>query len=864
MKKSGVILFSLLLLGQPLTTIAVDTTQNSSSMSSGMEVESQTSSSSIPVESVKDTSESTTIESTQDKKDGQKTISAEEEYQKMAELALTAQTPEEQEKVLQYIKDNTDYDSSGPFFGMTSRASRKLGVAEYMGTTKAKLLKELQSHERDNFYLGTPFRSIWIPSEQNMSPNGAPNRFGPGMNCTGFVATAFKRSGGDLGQITRVANAWGDVANAYNWRDALSRNTEYYEFNSVSQLLSSGKAEKGDILYFEPDYSIPGYDPHIGFFWGSTSSENKMWHSYDKNRMSNIKAGRPWTKILLFKLGSNKNDIISQQNMNVQRFINTNNAYVYSRPYQSGDTRKQTTNGLKGKQVTVTKQVENGYGVWQEFTYNEAGKKVNGWIKSNEFSDYINKQNYSEKLILKGNTAYVYSDPYYPGVNTLNILRNKQYTPVSITHKATSGYGDWYYGSTVVDGRRITGWMKSTDFIKQSPSVSMNKKFVVTQKNGDIYDGPFLSKSETRKIGSTADLYKQNVVFTEKVTTGYGEWYKTTLSDGRSGWIKSTDLSYYSDYDNTSGSLYLNRNYAVVYNEPYRGSQTKTVDKLHNMENAYFTYTEKATTSYGTWYNGTIIRNGKKINGWIKSTDLSASYSSTKLNEIREVTNVKNGDIYDSPYNDGVTKKIGSTSAITNKNVKVTEKVKTPRGLWYKTTFSMENKEVTGWIKSTDLSYYTNYEVAEGQFYINKDYGEVYNEPYRKDSTKTITDLKGMQNVPFVYTEKATTDYGTWYKGSFYKNKKKVTGWVKSTDLNQKYVAINVNETKEIKTNVAHIYDTPYNDFYSKKIGTTANLKGDKIKVSKSVKTPNGQWFESEFTIDGEQTQGWIKSSDLK
>ncbi|MGY3703562.1 hypothetical protein BW731_09275 [Vagococcus martis] len=859
MKKSGIILFSLMLLGQPLVSVAVDTTQSSSIISSDKYSEGVTDSTSVIPETSTQTTDSTTStsESTNAK-------SAEDEYQKMAELALKAQTPEEQEKVLEYIKENTDYASSGAFSGMMNRASRKMGVAEYMGTTKAKLLNELQSHEKDNFYLGTPFRSIWIPSEQNMSPNGAPNRFGPGMNCTGFVATAFKRSGGDLGQITRVANAWGDVANAYNWRDALSKNTEYYEFNSVESLLASGKAEKGDILYFEPNYSIPGYDPHIGFFWGSKSNENKMWHSYDKNRISNIKAARPWTKILLFKLGSNKNDIISQKNMDVQRFVNTNEAYVYSRPYQSGDSRKQTTNGLKDKQVRVTKQVENGYGIWQEFTYNESGKIVTGWIKSNEFDDYINKQNYSAKLILKGNTAYVYSQPYYPGVNTLNILKNQQYKPVEITQKATSGYGEWYYSTTVVNGRKVTGWMKSTDFIKQSPSVAVNKNYVVTQKNGDIYDTPFLSKSETRKIASTQDLYQKSVLFTEKVTTGYGEWYKTTLSNGQAGWIKSTDLSYYHDYETTSGAFYLNRSYSEVYNEPYRGSQTNRIDQLRNMDNGYFTYTEKATTSYGTWYKGTIIRNGKKVNGWVKSTDLSNNYSSTKISETREVINVNNGDIYDSPYNDGLTKKIASTSDIKDKTVKVTETVKTPRGLWYKASISLADKEIIGWIKSSDLSYYSNVENVEGQFYINKNYGDVYDEPHRKGNTKVVDKLTDLQNTPFVYTQKATTNSGTWYKGEFYKNKKKVTGWVKSTDLNQDYVSSQVNETKTIKTSKGHIYDSPYNDFFTKKIGDTSNLNGKSIKLTRSVKTPSGQWFESEFDIDGKQTTGWIKSTDLK
>ena len=40
-------------------------------------------------------------------------------------------------------------------------------------------------------------------------------------------------------------------------------------------MLASGKAEKGDIIFFKTDGTI---DCHIGFFWGDTPYENKMWH----------------------------------------------------------------------------------------------------------------------------------------------------------------------------------------------------------------------------------------------------------------------------------------------------------------------------------------------------------------------------------------------------------------------------------------------------------------------------------------------------------------------------------------------------------------------------------------------------------
>ncbi|MBP2966630.1 hypothetical protein J8385_18810, partial [Acinetobacter baumannii] len=68
-------------------------------------------------------------------------------------------------------------------------------------------------------------------------------------------------------------------------------------------LLKSGKAKKGDIIYFEPDYSKPGYDCHIAFFWGNTSSHNRTWHSTGPgNNISHIYSGTPFTEIYLFPM----------------------------------------------------------------------------------------------------------------------------------------------------------------------------------------------------------------------------------------------------------------------------------------------------------------------------------------------------------------------------------------------------------------------------------------------------------------------------------------------------------------------------------------------------------------------------------
>ena len=174
-------------------------------------------------------------------------------------------------------------------------ASRK---ANYLGTSREKIINELNKHRHDRYYLGTPFSGL---SSNNAALFMRP---GVGMNCTGFVATVIRNSGGDLSKITRLANAFGGAANAYNWRDALTKTVRYYTFNNVNDLLRSKKAQKGDLIYFEPDYSYYAYDCHIGIYWGDYPGHNQIWHQMEVNKISHIYSGTPYSKVYLFSMGT--------------------------------------------------------------------------------------------------------------------------------------------------------------------------------------------------------------------------------------------------------------------------------------------------------------------------------------------------------------------------------------------------------------------------------------------------------------------------------------------------------------------------------------------------------------------------------
>lgn len=69
--------------------------------------------------------------------------------------------------------------------------------------------------------------------------------------------------------------------NASKWDEyCRDNNAVSYTFSSKEQMLASGILEKGDIIYMEPaDWNHSNSDCHIGFFWGSNSSEDLFWHS---------------------------------------------------------------------------------------------------------------------------------------------------------------------------------------------------------------------------------------------------------------------------------------------------------------------------------------------------------------------------------------------------------------------------------------------------------------------------------------------------------------------------------------------------------------------------------------------------------
>ena len=178
-------------------------------------------------------------------------------------------------------------------------AAQKSGVSAYsagqtidqaLGATKT-VESVLSQHENDEYYLTTPYGNKGPHGEGGAidtwdcwKPKG---EYGSGayMNCAGFVVAVLRACGADtsiIGNYTaKDGYNRGNETNASKWDEyCRDNNAVSYTFSSKEQMLASGILEKGDIIYMEPaDWNHSNSDCHIGFFWGSSSSEDLFWHS---------------------------------------------------------------------------------------------------------------------------------------------------------------------------------------------------------------------------------------------------------------------------------------------------------------------------------------------------------------------------------------------------------------------------------------------------------------------------------------------------------------------------------------------------------------------------------------------------------
>lgn len=162
--------------------------------------------------------------------------------------------------------------------GAAGREVKGKTIAQVLGMDGATYINWLSSHEKDSYYLGTPYKEYDYrnPKGDCSHAYGAYDKKGAAaMNCTGFVWHALyrptKASGGKSSLIPAVTG-WVTFYQKYQ----ISRRY----FTSKAEMLASGYLEKGDIIWMfvgNSETALSNYH-HVGIYWGDGHSD-VLWHS---------------------------------------------------------------------------------------------------------------------------------------------------------------------------------------------------------------------------------------------------------------------------------------------------------------------------------------------------------------------------------------------------------------------------------------------------------------------------------------------------------------------------------------------------------------------------------------------------------
>lgn len=204
-----------------------------------------------------------------------------------------------------------------PFNTVKSEVEGGTNYMTSVGVTREAIVQELEAHEHDSYYLGTKY-----VGGDAQSPNGntSYNSGTVGMNCGGFVAYVLRKAGLDAETTMEImhrtpVNQFGSglpydwLAGASNYKNLIENGQiSAYAFRTKQELLSSGLAEKGDIIlmWWSDNPGADGADNHIGFFWGEASDDDVMWHSGTEpssgNQISAITPKTPGSFYILIKI----------------------------------------------------------------------------------------------------------------------------------------------------------------------------------------------------------------------------------------------------------------------------------------------------------------------------------------------------------------------------------------------------------------------------------------------------------------------------------------------------------------------------------------------------------------------------------
>lgn len=309
-----------------------------------------------------------------------------------------------------------------------------------------------------------------------------------------------------------------------------------------------------------------------------------------------------------------------------------------------------------------------------------------------------------------------------------------------------------------------------------------------------------------------------------------------------------------------------------IWDRPYNSS-AKSIDNSSN-------YFDKVVTVIREEKKGdrvyVLIRNSEKYIGWINkrgidnTNPLLTTEGMLVENTYKYITK-NNWDIWEKPYSNGV-KSVKKTNEYLNEKVLFTRKAQSGSEIYVKIWVYRNGKyNFIGWLNEKGLSdNIPEIQKMSGELIPNT-YGEIlksnwdiWERPY-KPGTKSVASTSLYKNQTILFTRRAKTNYGTYYKMWARKNGKfEYIGWItdKGTTLVDKVEynkSVSVPMKKVVKNNWT-LWDKPY-VYGAKKQGNSNNIYGKNVQIVSESKTNYGKYYKIKYFG---KTLGWINESGLK
>ncbi|MGX7025110.1 GW dipeptide domain-containing protein [Vagococcus hydrophili] len=396
----------------------------------------------------------------------------------------------------------------------------------------------------------------------------------------------------------------------------------------------------------------------------------------------------------------------------------------------------------------------------------------------------------------------------------------------------------------------------------------------VYRKDWDIWNKPY--ENGAKSLGISTPYYQNIVVVTREAQKGNSTYVLISSKSADQitpiGWINKSGL----------GNLELGQKVTPYEQRVYKKNwdiwDQPYVSGAESIANSSTYYEKNVTVTRESVSNGTkyvLIETKNGVIGWINKNAVDAvdplytKEGALVPNTYKFITK-DDWSIWNEPYQSG-SKVVKNTTEYLNEKVLITRRAKNSSGTYVKIwVYRDGGYQYKGWLNESGLSNnIPEINQMSGELIPNT-YGEIlksnwdiWERPY-KPGTKAVANTSNYRNQTLLFTRKAKTNYGTYYKMWAKKNGGyQYVGWIKDSgttllDKVEYKKSVSIPMKQVAKWNWT-LWDRPY-VYGAKPKSNSSTYYGQNVQIASEAKTNYGVYYE--LKSYGKNI-GWMKKEGL-